>query len=237
HLGQPQLRESALEERHLLLHRVHQRNVQLRPRDRGGDAGEPSPAARVEEASRRQHGHHCQRVEDVLLRHLRGIGDRGQVDRLVPLHHQIHVSAELLELLGSEPHAHPGGSFLDLLQLRSFHAHSSSRPKCPKSRTRRRRSPALVPTISTRTRAVPSDEVQASSKDWRSRNDNCSSRTAPGPVDRATNSVPSTSATLAPPQSPLRPWLRIASSTSSACSARYSSTWTSVTPRSRRMPS
>src|SRR5882724_6616736 len=38
-------------------------------------------------------------------------------------------------------------------------------------------------------------------------------------------------------QSPRRPWLRMACSTSSPCSARYASTSASVTPRSRRIPS
>src|SRR5262249_37785510 len=128
------------------------------------------------------------------LRHLVRVGDRGQVDGLVPLQHQIDVPAELLDLLRAEPDSHLRRTLFDLPELRSLHAHLSSRPNWPKSRTSRSVSPPLSPTISTRRNAVASPcATQASRSSCSPAKRISSSRTGPGPVVLATNRVPRTS--------------------------------------------
>ena len=113
HAGDPRLGDEVLEERDLLLRGVHQDHLDVGARDADGDPGKAAATAGIEERPFGDQRGKGERIEQVLLHHLAGIGDGGQVHRLVPLEEHVDVPGEEGALLGMQTQPDGCGAFLE----------------------------------------------------------------------------------------------------------------------------
>lgn len=119
-----------IEEAHFLARGLNQGETRARPDDTQRKAGEARARAHVDDAQRTgeqgrdgntfmrgERGDERQRVEEVARLHLCGVGDRGEIELLIPRQQLFEISFKCGDLGGAEKQPH-----LRRARRQSFHA-------------------------------------------------------------------------------------------------------------------
>src|SRR5690606_22800318 len=97
-IGQPELARRVIDEAQLLVHRIDQREMARRVDHRQWQSGESRARAHVGHPRALKVGLRSQRVEQVMREDFRRIGDRGEVEGLVPAQQFLHQAQQLRAL-------------------------------------------------------------------------------------------------------------------------------------------
>ena len=116
---EPKLRKHGFQKSEALVERIEQHELDIRPCDEDGHAGEARAGAHVDAPRTLRHERERQEaVREVLFRHVLRGGECGQVHARVPVHEHGVIRFKLCKLLRREERAEGGKAFAHGISFR-----------------------------------------------------------------------------------------------------------------------